>query len=77
MRLHYLEQGTHMPSGRFARLTFLVEPELKQQFEALCASQDITASQLMRQLLRAHIAASRPIRGVPRAAPKSDGPRRK
>ena len=60
MRLQQVEQGTHMSSMRFARLTFLVEPDLKQEFEALCAEQDITASQLMRQLLRAHVAAHRP-----------------
>ena len=66
-----------MSSGRFARLTFLVEPELKQQFEALCASQDITASQLMRQLLRAHIAASQPPAAATPPSAKTAGPRRK
>jgi predicted transcriptional regulator len=41
------------PSARF---TFLLDPELKQQFEELCAAQDITPSQLMRQMIKAHIA---------------------
>ena len=40
-----------------ARFTFLLDPELKQAFEKLCASQDITASQMMRQLIKAHLAA--------------------
>jgi predicted transcriptional regulator len=40
-----------------ARFTFLLDPELKQAFEELCASQDITASQMMRQLIKAHLAA--------------------
>ena len=40
-----------------ARFTFLLDPELKQAFEKLCASQDITASQMMRQLMKAHLAA--------------------
>ena len=39
-----------------ARFTFLLDPELKQAFEKLCASQDITASQMMRQLINAHLA---------------------
>jgi predicted transcriptional regulator len=40
-----------------ARFTFLLDPELKQAFEKLCASQDITASQMMRQLIKTHLAA--------------------
>lgn len=40
-----------------ARFTFLLDPELKQAFEKLCASQDITASQMMRQLIKAHLAS--------------------
>jgi hypothetical protein len=40
-----------------ARFTFLLDPELKQAFEKLCVSQDITASQMMRQLIKAHLAA--------------------
>ena len=34
-----------------------IDAEKKKAFEALCASQDITASQMMRQLIKAHLAA--------------------
>lgn len=40
-----------------ARFTFLLDPQLKQSFERLCESQDITPSQLMRQLIKGHLAA--------------------
>lgn len=39
-----------------ARFTFLLDPELKKQFEELCAAQDITPSQLMRQLIKTQLA---------------------
>ena len=66
-----------MSSARFARLTFLLEPELKRQFEELCAAQDITASQLMRQLLRAQVAAhASEIPATSKPARKSDRPRK-
>lgn len=39
-----------------ARFTFLLDPDLKKQFEELCAAQDITPSQLMRQLIKAQLA---------------------
>ncbi len=35
-----------------ARLTVLVDPVKKKAFEALCASQDLTPSQVVRQLMR-------------------------
>jgi hypothetical protein len=34
-----------------ARLTVLIDAEKKKAFEELCAAQDITASQLLRQLI--------------------------
>jgi hypothetical protein len=77
MRLQQAEQGTHMSSRQFARLTFLVEPDLKQEFEELCAAQDITASQLMRQLLRTHVAAHRSSPEARSKPQKPDGSRRK
>jgi predicted transcriptional regulator len=43
---------TNKPPARF---TFLLDPELKQRFEELCAEQDITPSQLMRQMIKAHL----------------------
>ncbi len=38
-----------------ARLTVLIDAEKKKAFEALCASQDITASQVVRQLIREYL----------------------
>ena len=38
-----------------ARLTVLIDAEKKKAFEALCASQDITASQVVRQLIRDYL----------------------
>lgn len=35
-----------------ARLTVLVDPVKKKAFEQLCASQDLTPSQVVRQLMR-------------------------
>ena len=39
-----------------ARLTVLMDAEKKKAFEDLCASQDITASQVVRQLIREYLA---------------------
>jgi len=55
---------SNKPSARF---TFLLDPELKHQFESLCAAQDITPSQLMRQMIKAHIASQA---GAGRLQPK-------
>ena len=38
-----------------ARLTVLIDAEKKRAFEELCASQDITASQVVRQLIRDYL----------------------
>jgi hypothetical protein len=38
-----------------ARLTVLIDADKKKAFEALCASQDITASQMVRQLIRDYL----------------------
>ena len=38
-----------------ARLTVLIDAERKKAFEDLCASQDITASQVVRQLIRDYL----------------------
>jgi hypothetical protein len=38
-----------------ARLTVLIDAEKKKAFEELCASQDITASQVIRQLIRDYL----------------------
>jgi hypothetical protein len=35
-----------------ARLTLLIDPVKKRTFEALCAAQDLTPSQVVRQMIR-------------------------
>lgn len=52
-----------------ARFTFLLDPELKLQFEKLCAAQDITPSQMMRQMIEGHLqqrGKSQPVSRAPR-----------
>ena len=49
-----------------ARLTVLIDAEKKRAFEDLCAAQDFTASQVVRQLIREYLAKH----GVPYAAPE-------
>jgi hypothetical protein len=39
-----------------ARLTVLIDPAKKEAFEALCAQQDVTPSQVVRRLIRDHLA---------------------
>lgn len=43
--------------SKTARLTLLIDPEKKAAFESLCASQDLTPSQVVRQLIRDYLAA--------------------
>jgi len=38
-----------------ARLTLLVDPRKKAIFEEICAEQDVTPSQVVRQLIREYI----------------------
>lgn len=38
-----------------ARLTLLIDPYKKRAFEQLCASQDLTPSQVVRQLIRDYL----------------------
>lgn len=38
-----------------ARLTVLIDPRKKQAFETLCAQQDLTPSQVVRQLIRNYL----------------------
>lgn len=40
-----------------ARLTLLIDPSKKAAFERLCASQDMTPSQVVRRLIREYLAA--------------------
>jgi len=38
-----------------ARLTILIDPDKKKALETLCASQDLTSSQVVRQLIRDYL----------------------
>ncbi|MGE0311502.1 MAG: ribbon-helix-helix protein, CopG family [Lautropia sp.] len=63
-----------------ARLTVLVDPAKKKAFERLCAEQDVTPSQVVRQLirdyLRAHGSTWRPS-GAKAPEPPSPAPGRR
>jgi hypothetical protein len=39
-----------------ARLTVLIDPAKKAAFEALCAQQDVTPSQVVRRMIRDYLA---------------------
>lgn len=41
--------------SKTARLTVLVDPHKKKAFELLCAQQDLTPSQVIRQLMRDYL----------------------
>jgi antitoxin component of RelBE/YafQ-DinJ toxin-antitoxin module len=41
--------------SKTARLTVLIDPSKKQAFEELCAAQDLTPSQVVRQLIRDYL----------------------
>jgi len=38
-----------------ARLTILIDPQKKKAFEELCASQDVTSSQMVRLLIKQYL----------------------
>lgn len=44
-----------MQEEKPARLTILIDAEKKRAFDDLCATQDITASQVVRQLIRDYL----------------------
>ena len=43
--------------NKTARLTILIDPIKKKALEELCASQDLTSSQVVRQLIRDYLEA--------------------
>lgn len=43
--------------SKTARLTVLIDPAKKAAFEELCSAQDLTPSQVVRQLIRDYLAA--------------------
>jgi hypothetical protein len=57
-----------------ARLTLLIDPAKKAAFEALCAQQDLTPSQVVRQLIREYL-ARHGVAFVPSGESKSKPPR--
>ncbi|NWG73883.1 MAG: CopG family transcriptional regulator [Rubrivivax sp.] len=61
-----------------ARLTVLIDPAKKKAFERLCAQQDVTPSQVVRQLIRdylRHHGVTWQPSGVPEAAEADDDTR--
>lgn len=57
---------------RTARLTILIDPRKKVMFERLCASEDVTPSQVLRRFIREYIER---VTGRSWHAPAEDGPR--
>ncbi len=47
--------GTLFVESKTARLTVLIDPYKKEAFEKLCAAQDLTPSQVVRQLIREYL----------------------
>jgi hypothetical protein len=60
-----------------SRLTLLIDPAKKAAFEALCAQQDKTPSQVVRQLIREYLAAHGVAYVPSGAAPPKPPPRRR
>jgi ribbon-helix-helix protein len=47
--------GTFAMENKTARFTVLIDPRKKQMFEEICAAQDLTPSQVVRQLIREYV----------------------
>jgi hypothetical protein len=61
-----------------ARLTLLLDPRKKAMFEEICAAQDLTPSQVVRQMIREYIiehAGGRPLPAWLLAASRRRPPR--
>jgi hypothetical protein len=66
------------PENKTARLTLLLDPRKKALFEEVCAAQDLTPSQVVRQMIREYIvehAGSRPLPAWLLAASRKKLPR--
>lgn len=61
-----------MKENRTARLTLLIDPEKKKIFEEICASKDLTASQVVRRLIRQYIQENAGNRELPEWLKKTD-----
>ena len=58
LQRHVLQESSPLPSEeRTARLSVLIDPRKKACFEALCKQEDVTPSQVVRQLIRDFIEA--------------------
>jgi len=65
--------------NKTARLTLLLDPRKKALLEEICAAQDVTPSQVVRQLIREYIIENAGDRPLPRwllAASKKTAARR-
>lgn len=51
--------------NRTARMTILIDPIKKQLFDDICARQDLTASQVIRKLMRQYIVENAGSRELP------------
>jgi hypothetical protein len=56
-----------------ARLTLLIDPAKKEAFERLCSAQDLTPSQVVRQLIREYL-TQHGVRYVPSGARAAQPP---
>jgi hypothetical protein len=55
MEFPHAERAMTAVEQKTARLTVLVDPAKKAAFERLCAQQDVTPSQVVRQLIRDYL----------------------
>jgi len=51
--------------NKTARFTVLLDPRKKRIFEEICAAQDLTPSQVVRQLIREYVIANAGERALP------------
>ena len=70
-----------MKENRTARLTLLIDPQKKKLFEEICASKDLTSSQVVRRLIRQYVQENAGNRELPEWLKDNDsaglpGPRR-
>jgi hypothetical protein len=67
--------------SKTARLTLLLDPRKKAMFEEICAAQDLTPSQVVRQLIREYIIEHAGSRSLPTwllaASRRKSGPTRR
>ena len=59
-----------------ARMTLLIDPRKKKIFEEICAEQDLTPSQVLRQLIREYIIEHAGARTLPPWLLVAAGPRK-